>query len=475
MFHNVNDDKNNHHPNHGIVDWRWDHNTYFHHDSADTETIPTTTSHHSYDTDEEKERTFPTTNSHVVVATDRILLMAQLDAPEDSTDEFTKTSNRRRRSRHGKRSSPTQQQVEDEDMSFVFSNLDEITSRPNRAYARQWNRNYVRVPLRSSSVSSTHHHHHDKNDDKNQQYHADMVYTISHFLKVIRDEQQQLEELRIQELRDNTTTTTVVSPQYSVVAILLPGSIILDLDYDLLQLIPTSTLISISGDSSRTRNNNDNTTTRNQEIIPSGILFVNLQHSNANAFIDLWWDIAQSRPPPLTPMEEDSVTTTTTTTINGGSLWRLTQSLLVKINEQNNNSGNMNGNNNNNNNDASTLLHLEEATGGFVVERPYHSTGRNTETQRNNSTIIVNVDDDYMHLYDRSSSPANHNYDYCIKSFSWTSSSGSFHESWMDANPGSDEDDDVAITTKSVLSILTTLQTIADAVCYRYYPKCEIM
>jgi hypothetical protein len=143
------------------------------------------------------------------------------------------------------------------------------------------------------------------------------------------------------------------------------------------------------------------------------------------------------------------------------------------------------------------LLRLREDTDGFVVEIPNCSTrcpSSRQQPSRNRSTNIhSDVDDNHhdrlLHTQQHGhcahrSCPYPNDDAYCIKRFSWTLLyPESFpKEYWIptvkEFYPNSIPRSMTTTTnTISILvqSILTTLQAIADSVCYRYYPKCEIL
>ena len=487
---NHNNDSYNH-----IVEWRWDHNAYFHHSRSDehadthdvTDLVIKDDSVDLYDTEEHRDRAATTPN-------DRNLLMAQIvghPPPEYNSDQWnvvdTSTKQYGNRKRHRTAPHRTNQSPPEYSSSVVWSDLAEITSRPNRAYARQWNRNYVRVPIRRSHQQQHHQkppptHSDDDPSTDHDPYVSDITYTISHFLKVIRDEQQQLLLDAPIGVPDNHSLPLESSvPQYNTVAILLPGSVILDLDYDLLQLIPTDTFISMSGGShtrTTSKYNNRNRTNHHHEHddnedIPNGIFFINLQHPHANEFINLWWDKVQ---PPTTAttttmrddndsMASKATQSSTKTMIRWDGQYQLLQMIQSLLME-------MNPKNHPNDDNDSSLLHLQEAKGGFVVEVPYQSPHTTAGNRFTNTTAILNTDD----MNNNESTGRTNSYAYCIKSFLWKSYTSSVRNEadveW--SNPWSD----VSPATTSVgeiLSVLTTVQTIADAVCYRFYPKCEIL
>lgn len=133
-----------------------------------------------------------------------------------------------------------------------LGSLAEISSRPNRASARQWGRDYVFVQSQSTSVSKA-------------------CFEKALVLKQIMDKQKRAAFLS-------------VHLQYDAVLLLPPDAIITDLDYDLLQLIPSENLLSIAG-------------WQKDDIGPSGyqadVVFFNLKHPLASAVSDAWWELVR--------------------------------------------------------------------------------------------------------------------------------------------------------------------------------------
>lgn len=255
-----------------------------------------------------------------------------------------------------------------------------ITSRPNRAYARQWGRNYVRVlPWRGDSLDS------------------------ASFLKAIFDRQQDQQK------------TEQLSVPYDVVALLPPGTIIMDLDYDLLELISPDKILAIAGGDDESLNNE--TRRRN------GVLLFNLNHKLANIVISRWCDELeyaqqqQRHKAGFCNFDDLSL------------LVRVIQSIVDEsVGLQ------------------SVVHTLDEAKGGFILESP----DSDTDITANGAGDIA--------------SPAS----YCIKSFAkaviiWSSSLSSAYLP-------------LSVQLLSIPEVTrASLQAASDSVCYRYYPKCEIL
>jgi hypothetical protein len=346
-------------------EWRWDHNVYQSRVEEDPWLDPERRPIH----EPMEVPWWNTTETSVPSPSGRNLLIAQFVGSVDPTNP--------RRRKHN----ASQQQR-------VLANIADVTSRPNRAYARQWGRNFVRFQLWD-----------------------DFTLAMALFLKVIRDRQEE-EPASLQH------DDECIVP-YDVIALLLPGAVIMDLDYDLLELIPKEKLLAVAGgNSARPRTNPDDALTH-----PHGIVLLNLQHDRANQWIDRWWDeiersYFQHFSDRLANSSEDTIP----------RLIQFTESMLWDGEDI-----------------TSLVFSLEETDLGFVLEVPYSI--RDMET----------------HPASDASSNA-----FCVKSFA----------------PATPEDGRLRNTNAETTAVqlltnpqstLTTLQTTADAVCYRYYPKCELL
>jgi hypothetical protein len=265
----------------------------------------------------------------------------------------------------------------------VLSNVADVTSRPNRAYARQWGRNFVRFQLWD-----------------------DLTIALSLFLKVIRDRQEEQAAL---EYKDEC-----ILP-YDAIAFLLPGAVIMDLDYDLLELIPKDKLLAIGGKGARQRTSNVT------ETYSNGIILLNLQHDRANQLIDQWWNELESsymqQYSDRTANSDDSMQI----------LIQMTASMLFDGEDL-----------------TSLVFYLEETDLGFVLEAPY--------------SIADTEKDPYSDVSPNS---------FCIKSF--------LSAATDDSRLRNSEAASAIPLLADPQSTMVTLQTTADAVCYRYYPKCELL
>ena len=296
------------------LQWRWDHNAY------DPRRAAATVIHPPGD---------PTTFQQTVVA-----VPASSSSSEDF-DSRSKTRNLLLLQTAG---------------SATLEKLVEVSGRPNRAYARQWGRDYVEVFRPSSSLLSR-----------------------TCFDKAIAFQ-------TIMEKQNNHILSFQHVP-YDVLALLPTDAIVLDLDYDLLHLMPDDKLVSISG--WHRRDSLDNTLSSGAEI-----LFFNLRHRYAAAVSQLWWDMVRPRD---------------VTCGAGNDLEFLLQAIesVIEPGED----------------VASLIVGLNETDRGFVG-------------------LDVRA----------------------IKSIPPTAPSSK----------------DVMLLS-NVVETRATLQTTADAVCYRYYPKCEVL
>ena len=143
--------------------------------------------------------------------------------------------------------------------------LADICSRPNRAYARRWGRDYVRYAKPRRNLARS-------------------CFDKVELLRAILDFQQQQEQ---QSISSNSNTTThsnhswrdPIQPSrtsYDAVALFPLDAIISDLDNDLLNLLPEDKLLAIAGW--------DGTSTTKC----SDVVFFNLRHNYASAVIEAW-------------------------------------------------------------------------------------------------------------------------------------------------------------------------------------------
>lgn len=231
-----------------------------------------------------------------------------------------------------------------------------IASRPNRAYARQWGRNFVQFQLSTSNT----------------------YLGIVSFIMDLLDKQEDFHRI---EHPDHQFRP------YDALLLLPPRAIITDLDYDLLELIPGDKLLALSGWNAIS---SDDTSAHTGH---HGILLINLQHELIKTVVRRWWEDQQDDGPLLG--------------------W-----FAILESEIDNNEMNI----------SSVLLRLGEAPDGYVLETA--SFGVETKHQE---------------------------YTSCIKRFV---SHATVSSSTM--LPNVDEE-------------IVALESTTDAVCYRFYPKCEVL
>ena len=251
-------------------------------------------------------------------------------------------------------------------------------------------------------------------------------------------------------------------PPYDVVAILLPGSIILDFDYDLFTLFtPPEPFMATSW----SRNDNDDSV--------NGIVFINLQHAQADTLIDSWWSRVQEKDslsPLVVPHKKKRNDDHVATTLWGGASWRLLRPvieslLVVEMPRPDHRVTNVTKNQHYPPEEDAMMKqlvrNLPQERDGFIIELSYPLP-----------TTTTTNDTDHP--------PTNPpHYPYCLKGFSVPSTLSMFHTA---TPPGTllavhnDDDDDMDHNeTATFMAVLVTIQTMADAVCYRFYPKCEIL
>jgi len=144
-----------------------------------------------------------------------------------------------------------------------------ICSKPNRAYARRWGRDYVRYskPVKNLARSC-----------------FDKVTLLSTILEH-------------QQTANNQSTTSknnwMASPSqprviYDTVVLIPPDAIIMDLDDDLLQLLPPDKLLAVAGWDGESSIKDSNF---------ADVLLVNLRHRHAAAVVKIWKSLVE---PPVT-------------------------------------------------------------------------------------------------------------------------------------------------------------------------------
>jgi len=139
--------------------------------------------------------------------------------------------------------------------SPALDTMASISSRPNRAYARQWVRDYVRYTGSSSK--------------RLERACFDKVFILSTILSH-------------QVPSDNRWSPTS-RVEYDAIVILPPDAIVTDLDSDLLNLFPSDKLLAVAS-YERSTFINDSTL--------SDILFFNFRHKYAMEVVDLWTSLS---------------------------------------------------------------------------------------------------------------------------------------------------------------------------------------
>jgi hypothetical protein len=148
--------------------------------------------------------------------------------------------------------------------------LTDISSLPNRAYARQWGMDYV---LYDSGRGS-----------RNSKSCFDKVLILNTIL-----DKQEREAKDFPPLWPHGPRV-----RYDALILLPPDSIVTELDMNLLHLLlPTDKLVAIAGWSSSTDDNGQNI--RNRLDSTSDIVLFNLSHRHSDAVAKLWWDLAFPR------------------------------------------------------------------------------------------------------------------------------------------------------------------------------------
>jgi hypothetical protein len=237
--------------------------------------------------------------------------------------------------------------------------LVDITSRPNRAYAHQWRRDYVRYSSNNGLVKTS----------KLDRTCVDQVAVMN---TILEKQRRESEGWRVPQLQQR-----VVS--YDVIALLPADAVIRDLDYDLLDLLPDDKLVALAG------------WKREDPWAVSGsrinVVFFNLGHRYADRVVKAWSDAVKSKRVTCGAGLEVSI------------LLDAIQSVLESDEE------------------LSSMIHpLGQTDQGFVGD------GSN---------------------------------EFAIKGLAPSSRA--------------------VVSMSSLPDTAASLQTTADSVCYRYYPKCEVL
>ena len=284
----------------------------------------------------------------------------------------------------------------------ALANLAEVSSRPNRAYARQWGRDYVLYKAFAPSIER-------------------VCFDKVAVLRAILEGQRQLHvefwsSLGVGSFVDdddisNDTDQTRQgrqsrAVQYDVVALLSPEAIIADLDRDLLSLLPQDKLLA-------TARWQDPSASSSYSDWPmpfsSSVVLFNLRHKFASRVVRLWYSMTE---PPIS--------------CGAG-------------------------------NDLLILLH---AVRRVLEEEEYN--GRNNHHHSNK-------DDDFMLSESMVQAMSS-----IIASLDETNDGfvGGYSIKTIPFNVPTSK---AAMLLANEAETRAELQKIADSVCYRYYPKCEVL
>jgi hypothetical protein len=247
--------------------------------------------------------------------------------------------------------------------NLIRNELVDITSRPNRAYAHQWRRDYVRYSSNNGIVKK-------KTSFKLDMTCVDQVAVVN---TILEKQRRESEGWHVPQQR---------SVSYDVVALLPADAVIRDLDYDLLDLLPDDKLIAFAG-----WKREDPWAVNGSRI---NVVFFNLRHRYAAQVVKAWSDVVKSKRVTCGEGLEVSI------------LLDVIQSVLEPYEE------------------LSSMIHpLDQTDEGFVGDSSN---------------------------------------EFAIKGLAPSAASS------------------IAVVSMSSLpDIAASLQTTADSVCYRYYPKCEVL
>jgi hypothetical protein len=244
----------------------------------------------------------------------------------------------------------------------IRNELVDITSRPNRAYAHQWRRDYVRYSSNSGAVK--------KKTSKLDMTCVDQVAVIN---TILEEQRHESEGWHVPQQR---------AVSYDVVALLPADTVIRDLDYDILDLLPDDKLIAFAG-----WNREDPWAVSGSRL---NVVFFNLKHQYTDRVVKAWSDLLKSKRVTCGAGREVSI------------LLDVIQSVLEPYEE------------------LSSMIHpLDQTDEGFVGDRSN---------------------------------------EFAIKGLAASVASSS-----------------AVASMSSLPDMAASLQTTADSVCYRYYPKCEVL
>jgi len=267
----------------------------------------------------------------------------------------------------------------------------ELSSRPNRAYARQWGRNYVRYTAPDNDSNNSNH----KNQNCDGFHHVVVLNSI----------------LDRQPPRSDDADTDSNTLSYDALVLLPPDAIITDLDYDLLSMIPKDKLVA----------------TVNSQQTTGGIVFWNLDHELTHTVaLALWNKLVEPE------REEDEEHARASCNRKGSYMDLLLKEILPTLLDKGEEV-------------KSVVGGLGETLDGFVFAE----------------TMTISSSDSEVDAMGAVSTPPPTNY--CLKCFPPSSSSSSSRSS------------KTSLLLSHPDATRMTLQRTADAVCYRYYPKCEVL
>lgn len=251
-----------------------------------------------------------------------------------------------------------------------LSSITDITSRPNRAYARQHGMNYVRYSRGGKSQRKS-------------------CFDKVILLNTILDNQAQTSDVK--------SLPSIFSPPpriaYDAIALFPPDSIVTNLDYNIFDLLPSDKLVAVAGWRNRQSEEQSSFTFT---ISKTDLILFNLRHRHANAVAKIWQDLVEP--------EEVSCDT-------GNDLTLLIDAVSVVLD--------------NDEDLASNVLTIDESEQGFVNKE------------------ISNADEVQ---------------DQVIKGL-------------IPSIPESR----ASMLLSNLPRIKLELQSTADSVCYRYYPRCEVL
>eukprot|EP00522_Entomoneis_paludosa_P018392 CAMPEP_0172453244 /NCGR_PEP_ID=MMETSP1065-20121228/10659_1 /TAXON_ID=265537 /ORGANISM="Amphiprora paludosa, Strain CCMP125" /LENGTH=518 /DNA_ID=CAMNT_0013205423 /DNA_START=5 /DNA_END=1561 /DNA_ORIENTATION=+ len=216
-------------------EWRWDHNVYSPQQQQSSSYSTHEGNHQEGCTDVVTEATGETTKCH------RNMLIAQVSGG-----------------------------------NTVLNEMSSICSRPNRAYARRWGRDYVQYskPVKNLVRSC-----------------FDKVTVLSTILERQEQHHVQQQQQATASTNNNWMQQLPQPPRviYDTVALFPPDAIIMDLDQDLLDLLPPDKLLAIAGWDIHASVIHDSNF--------ADVLLVNLQHEYAATVVQVWQSMVE---PPVT-------------------------------------------------------------------------------------------------------------------------------------------------------------------------------